>query len=205
MTTQLTDADRARLDGATAALDPPFAVVDLDAFDANAADVLRRAAGKPVRLASKSLRCRSLQDRAIAVGFRGQLCFTLPEALWLAGHGAQDLVVAYPTADRAALRALSHGPHTDTITVMVDDVAQLDLIEAAARGGAPVRAAIDVDASWWPLNGRVRAQVNVKFLNAFNHPVFNNPGTDPTAADFAKVTSQNNLPRDIQIAAKIVF
>ena len=156
MTTQLTDADRARLDAATAALDPPFAVVDLDAFDANAADVLRRAAGKPVRLASKSLRCRSLQDRAIAVGFRGQLCFTLPEALWLAGHGAQDLVVAYPTADRAALRALSHGPHTDTITVMVDDVAQLDLIEAAARGGAPVRAAIDVDASWWPLNGRVR-------------------------------------------------
>ena len=67
MTTQLTDADRARLDAATAALDPPFAVVDLDAFDTNAADVLLRAAGKPVRLASKSLRCRSLQDRAIAI------------------------------------------------------------------------------------------------------------------------------------------
>ena len=56
-----------------------------------------------------------------------------------------------------------------------------------------------------PINGRVRAQFNVEFLNAFNHPVFNNPGTDPTAADFGKVTSQNNLPRDIQIAAKIVF
>ena len=56
-----------------------------------------------------------------------------------------------------------------------------------------------------PINGRVRAQFNVEFLNAFNHPVFNNPGTDPTAADFGKVTSQNNLPRDIQLAAKIVF
>jgi hypothetical protein len=55
------------------------------------------------------------------------------------------------------------------------------------------------------LNGRVRAQFNVEFLNAFNHPVFNNPNTDPTNADFGKVTSQNNLPRDIQIAAKIVF
>ena len=55
------------------------------------------------------------------------------------------------------------------------------------------------------INGRVRAQFNVEFLNAFNHPVFNNPGTDPTMADFGKVTSQNNLPRDIQIAAKIVF
>src|SRR5438093_6514161 len=103
---RLTEADRARLDRATAGLDPPFAVVDLDAFDANATDLLRRAGGKPVRLASKSLRCRGLQDRALAAGFRGQLCFTLPEALWLAGHGAGDLVVAYPTVDRAALRAL---------------------------------------------------------------------------------------------------
>ena len=56
-----------------------------------------------------------------------------------------------------------------------------------------------------PISGRVRAQFNVEFLNAFNQPVFNNPSTDPTTADFGKVTSQNNLPRDIQLAAKIVF
>jgi hypothetical protein len=35
--------------------------------------------------------------------------------------------------------------------------------------------------------------------------VFNDPGTDPTKADFGKVTSQNNLPRDIQLALKLVF
>jgi len=29
--------------------------------------------------------------------------------------------------------------------------------------------------------------------------------SDPTNANFGKVTSQNNLPRDIQLAAKIVF
>ncbi|HXW07081.1 MAG TPA: TonB-dependent receptor, partial [Vicinamibacterales bacterium] len=52
---------------------------------------------------------------------------------------------------------------------------------------------------------RVRMQFHVEFLNAFNHPVFNNPTTDPTNANFGKVTSQNNLPRDIQLAAKIVF
>jgi hypothetical protein len=52
---------------------------------------------------------------------------------------------------------------------------------------------------------RVRAQFHVEFLNAFNHPVFNNPNTDPSNANFGKVTSQNNLPRDIQLAAKIVF
>jgi hypothetical protein len=52
---------------------------------------------------------------------------------------------------------------------------------------------------------RLRAQFHVEFLNAFNHPVFNNPNTDPSNANFGKVTSQNNLPRDIQFAAKFVF
>jgi len=56
-----------------------------------------------------------------------------------------------------------------------------------------------------PLGGRVRAQFNVEFLNAFNRVVFNDANTDPTNANFGKVTSQNNLPRDIQLAAKIVF
>jgi D-serine deaminase-like pyridoxal phosphate-dependent protein len=150
------EPDRLRLDRATAALEPPFAVVDLGAFDHNAADLLRRAAGTPVRLATKSVRARALQDRALRAGFQGELCFTLPEALWLAGLGHDDLVVAYPTADRTALRALAHGPHAGAITVMVDSRDHLDLIERAAAGGAPVRVAIDVDAGWWPLLGRVR-------------------------------------------------
>ena len=73
-----------RLEAATTGLEPPFAVVDLDAFDANAADLLARARGKPVRLASKSVRCRALIDRALGAGLSGVLAFTLPEALWLA-------------------------------------------------------------------------------------------------------------------------
>src|SRR5437762_128271 len=97
-----------RLERATAALEPPFAVVDVAAFDANAADLARLGAPKPIRLASKSVRVRALIERALAVqGFRGILAFTLPEALWLASVGARDLVVAYPTADRRALAALA--------------------------------------------------------------------------------------------------
>jgi D-serine deaminase-like pyridoxal phosphate-dependent protein len=149
--------NRAALDRATAALDPPFAVVDLDAFDANVADLLRRAGSTALRLASKSVRCRALQRRALDAGFRGQLCFTLSEALWLADQGFDDLVVAYPTADRAALRALAHGPHRGAIAIMVDSRAHLDLIEAA--GGGPVRVCLDVDAGWWLLGGRIRIGV----------------------------------------------
>jgi D-serine deaminase-like pyridoxal phosphate-dependent protein len=147
--------NRDALDRATADLDPPFAVVDLDAFDANAGDLLRRGNGTALRLASKSVRCRALQQRALDAGFRGQLCFTLPEALWLAEHGFDDLVVAYPTADRAALRALASGPHRGVIAVMVDSREHLDLV--ASCGGA--RVCLDVDAGWWPAGGRIKVGV----------------------------------------------
>jgi D-serine deaminase-like pyridoxal phosphate-dependent protein len=130
-----------RLDAATADLDPPFAVVDLDAFDANAADLLRRARGKSVRLASKSVRCRALIDRALGAGLRGILAFTLPEALWLS---RDDVVVAYPTVDRAALASL-----TERVTLMADSREHLDLIGEG-------RVCLEVDASWWLLGGRVR-------------------------------------------------
>ncbi len=128
-------------------MDPPFAVIDLDAFDANLADLMRRAGGVPLRLASKSLRVRTLQDRALKSGFRGTLCFTLPEALWLAGLGADDLVVAYPTVDRGALRELAQGGSRERVTVMVDCREHLDAIAAAEPAG-PVRVCIDVDAGW---------------------------------------------------------
>jgi D-serine deaminase-like pyridoxal phosphate-dependent protein len=151
------DPEHARLEEATSGLRAPFALVDLDAFDANAADMERRAAGKPLRLASKSLRCRALQERVLArSGFRGTLAFTLPEALWLAGCGVRDLLVAYPTADREALAELA-GPAGGEITVMVDSVEQLELIVDAlpqARERS-VRVCLDVDARWRMLGGRV--------------------------------------------------
>ena len=148
---------RDELKHATAHLDAPFAVVDLDAFDRNATDLLRRAAGTPIRLASKSVRCRALIERALGAGLRGILAFTLPEALWLAGHGHADLVVAYPTVDRRALRALAAGP-CDRVTIMVDCREHLHLAAEAVRegGGGPIQVCLDVDAGWWPLGGRIR-------------------------------------------------
>ena len=42
-----------RYERAFAGLEPPFAFVDLEAMWSNAADMLRRARGKPIRVASK--------------------------------------------------------------------------------------------------------------------------------------------------------
>ena len=93
-------------DAATAAVQPPLAVVDLDAFDANAADLVRRAPGKPIRVASKSVRCRTLLARALSQpGFAGVMAYAVPEARWLVATGFEDVFVAYPSVDRAALAA----------------------------------------------------------------------------------------------------
>ena len=149
--------DLARLERATGELDPPFALVDLEAFRSNERDLVRRAAGKPIRLASKSVRCRALQQRVLATdGWRGTLSFTLPEALWLASCGFEDLVVAYPTVDRAALQELAR-LETGAITIMIDSVEQLDFIdEIVGRRSTPLRVSLDIDAGWWLLAGRVR-------------------------------------------------
>jgi D-serine deaminase-like pyridoxal phosphate-dependent protein len=153
--------DHARFERVTAELEPPFALVDLDAFWMNAGDLLRRVAGKPIRLASKSVRCRSLQERVLKEsGFRGTLAFTLPEALWLASEGFDDLVVAYPTAHRAALRdlvLLARDRPDVRLAIMVDSVEQLDLVDlAAGRRDAPIQVCMEVDAGWWVLGDRIR-------------------------------------------------
>ena len=75
-------------------------------------------------------------------GFAGTLAFTLPEALWLAASRRRGPLVAYPTADRRALRALARSPPSDRatrVTVMVDSVEQLDLIDRALGDGASRR------------------------------------------------------------------
>ncbi len=142
-----------RLGAAVAASDPlptPAMVVDLDAFDANADDLARRAAGTPIRVASKSVRVPELIARALRhPAFHGVLAFTLREALWLHERGiCDDLVVAYPTVDREALTRLVESPAAAAaITLMVDDLGQLDVVDSVRRSLAvPVRVAIDVDA-----------------------------------------------------------
>jgi D-serine deaminase-like pyridoxal phosphate-dependent protein len=143
------------LDQATKGLDPPLAVVDLAAFDDNADDLVRRAAGRPIRVASKSVRCRTLLDRVLArPGFAGLLCYSLREALWLCAQGtSDDLVVGYPTADRGALAELAADPVARAgITLMADSAEQLDLVDEAVGTDHPeLRICLDLDASWRPL------------------------------------------------------
>ncbi len=158
-----------RLTAATAHLDPPLGVIDRAALAHNAADLVRRAGGVPIRVASKSIRVRGVLEAVLArPGFAGVLAYTLPEALWLAsprsrdsaagaatgaggGSDIDDVVVGYPTADRAALaRLVTDEQLAARVTLMIDDVAHLDLIDAVVLPSLrpSIRVALELDASW---------------------------------------------------------
>lgn len=130
---------------------PPLAVIDLDALDANAADMLIRSRGVPIRVASKSVRCTAilryvLQHR----GFHGILAFSLAEAIHLVRSGvSDDVVVAYPTAQRAALQELAADDDlAGSITLMIDHPDQLDLIHnTVAQRDTTLRLCVDLDCS----------------------------------------------------------
>ena len=157
---------KGRYDEATKDLDPPLAIIDLAAFDHNAADLVRRAGGLPIRVASKSLRCRALIERALSVpGYAGVLAYSLPEALWLCASGtSDDLVVAYPTVDRAALRALAADATARRhITIMVDSVEHLDLIDTVLGPGHPtIRVCLELDVSWRPVAGNSLVHIGTR-------------------------------------------
>ena len=145
------------LTDATAHLETPLAAIGLAALRHNVHDLRRRAAGMPIRVASKSVRSRTILDAVVAMdGYAGILAFTLPEALWLAAGDDEhlphdDVVVAYPTADRTAIARLASSPELAArVTLMVDSPTQLDLVDSVAAPATrpSLRVCLDLDASW---------------------------------------------------------
>jgi D-serine deaminase-like pyridoxal phosphate-dependent protein len=139
------------LTAATHDLDAPVGVLAVEALAANAFDMLDRAAGLPIRVASKSVRVRGVLDAVLALpGYHGILAYSLAEALWLA-ETHHDIVVGYPSADRGAIARLAADEKlASRVTLMIDDVAQLDLVDAvvAPNKRAVIRVAIELDASF---------------------------------------------------------
>jgi len=136
---------------ATAALDTPYGAVSLPALAHNAHDMLRRANGTTIRVASKSVRVRSVIESVLELpGYAGVLSYTLPEALWLA-ETIDDIVVGYPSVDRTAIRTLATSPElASRVTLMVDSIAHLDLIDSvvAPSERESIRLCIELDTAW---------------------------------------------------------
>ncbi|MUN08861.1 amino acid deaminase/aldolase [Agromyces luteolus] len=139
---------------ATRHLDAPLGALHLGALRWNAHEMLRRAAGTPIRIATKSIRVRSVVEALLALpGYRGVLAYTLAEAIWLAERMPRldDLVVGYPTAESAGIRRLAADADlARRITLMVDSPGQLDLVDSIVPPGRreELRVCLELDASW---------------------------------------------------------
>nr|HEX4315870.1 alanine racemase [Kofleriaceae bacterium] len=196
--------DYARFKHALAGRRLPCAVVDGDAFERNVDRLVApiERAGKRLRIATKSLRCpalvRRVAERARAA-YGGVMTYTAAESAWWIEHGERDVLLAYPTLQRADLDDLARANRVAgaTCAVVVDDVAQVDAIATAARAArAVVPVVVDLDVSWRPLGGALHVGVR-------RSPVHDAPAAVALAAAIAAsdgVRFHGVMAYDAQIA-----
>ncbi len=143
----------------------PAAFVELDALEANVDRLVApiRAAGKRLRIATKSVRCpalmRRIAERAgdVVIGY---MTASAAETAFYASEGIRDLVLAYPTMQASDAAHLARANRTASAATVVDDAAQLaPLSEAATREGTVIPVVIDVDMSWRPAGDAVHVGV----------------------------------------------
>ncbi|MEM7334014.1 MAG: alanine racemase [Chloroflexota bacterium] len=127
----------------------PFAFIDLDRLNYNAQQVLDYSGTARVRLGSKSIRATYILRHLLQQNerFKGLLCFTAPEAGWLAQQGFEDLLVAYPTWEPLHVnQVLDQLRESATITLMVDSLEQIHhLGHLAQQHGTILPLCLDLD------------------------------------------------------------
>lgn len=140
-----------RYKAALADVQKPCAFVDVDALYANMKAITKRARGKNIRIASKSIRSVAVLRDILSYSpiFQGVMCFTGEEALYLHDQGIDDLLIAYPLWEESILRAICTRVSSGAlITVMVDSVAHLKRLETIAREeGGHFLVCLDIDLS----------------------------------------------------------
>lgn len=113
----------------------PAAWIDMALLDTNIAEIKARSGSTPIRLASKSIRCRHILRYILDADpqFQGIMCYHPQEAAFLAEHGFDDLLIAYPSVCTQSLQAaLLAAKSGKRIYFMVDGMAQIQLINRLA-------------------------------------------------------------------------
>ena len=129
----------------------PLAYVDLDLFDQNVQDILRRAGCTPLCVASKSIRCVALIRRIQEASsrFHSIMAYSAREAVFLAENGMDDIRVAYPVwrevEGSGVSELLKAGKR---ISLMVDCLEHVQHLESiGARTGTVFQLCMDADMS----------------------------------------------------------
>lgn len=140
----------------------PTLLLDLDAFDQNCQEIARKANGKTIRVATKSIRSipvlrRIFQSSSV---FKGVMCYSPYEAIFLLEQGFEDILIGYPTWDDKAhteIAKLNGKGHQVTLMVdSVDHVKHLNEVAEKAKGFFNICMDIDMSTTFGNLHFGVR-------------------------------------------------
>ncbi|MBK6460047.1 MAG: alanine racemase [Myxococcales bacterium] len=144
----------------------PCALVDLDAFDRNVRLFLDVAQGanRPLRVATKSVRSPELLRRIASAAPAGRVTFmtyTAAETAFLHGQGLRGFLLAYPVIERGDARSLADLAASGAeLAVVVDDHAQLEVLDAAAtERTTTLSVVLELDVAYRPLGSALHLGV----------------------------------------------
>lgn len=129
-------------------LDTPALCIDLDAFEANVADMAAFCRERHIdwRPHSKAHKSPEIAKREIAAGALGVTCAKLGEAEVMAAGGVRDILIANQIAGPAKIRRLvALRKIADPIVAVDHELHLCPLSEAAAAAGVKVRVLIEVN------------------------------------------------------------
>ena len=129
----------------------PLAFIDLDLFDKNITEILQRANGKNIRVASKSIRCLSLLQRILKydASIQGIMCFSPQEVVCLSQAGLDDLLLGYPCWNKQHIQAIADEiKQGKQIVLMVDSIEHIHHLEQIAKQNSVILpVCLDIDMS----------------------------------------------------------
>jgi D-serine deaminase-like pyridoxal phosphate-dependent protein len=129
----------------------PLAYLDVNMLKENIEAIALRAGQKNIRIASKSVRCTWVLDFILKQNkqYKGLMCFSGNEAIFLAQKGFDDLLLGYPIIDKNQIREICQlSKNGKKIALMVDLEAHLKLInDIAASENTIQNICIDIDMS----------------------------------------------------------
>ncbi len=153
----------------------PLALVDMDLLDQNIQLLQEQAQGLPIRIASKSVRCRYLLDyiKNKLEYYTGLMTYHGEEALWLAEESEDHILMGYPIVDEALLIKIGTANSNEkNIVLMIDDAQHIQQLERLGQTfGFKFKVCVDIDLSvdFGPLHFGVWRSplVNIEKLEVF--------------------------------------
>ena len=129
----------------------PYLVLDKAYYELNIKMQEERLAGRPIRIASKSIRSPDLILSLLkrSPQYIGVMGYKYCESKYLLENGLKDLLMGYPLSDKEEIKSLaSFGEKDVSVCFMVDCKEHLQLLDKAAEElNIPLSFCLDMDMS----------------------------------------------------------